>query len=101
MEVVNNRQNDVEFIINRWIIDFYYSKGIEFFRKDKKEDFLSIKHVFESKYLSDELQIFLLLVRTFAGIFILILLKLQFHLLYVLSSKSFPPSVFNVALFSS
>lgn len=73
MEVVNNRQNDVEFIINRWIIDFCYSQGIEFFRKDKKEDFLSIKNVFESKYVSDDLQISLLLVRTFADIFILIL----------------------------
>lgn len=52
MEVVNNRQNDVEFIINRWIIDFYYSQGIEFFRNDKKEEFLSIKHVFESKHVS-------------------------------------------------
>lgn len=66
VEVVNNRHNDLELIINRWIIDFYYSRGIEFFRNDKKEDFLSIKHVFEGKYVPDDLQIFLLLTRTFA-----------------------------------
>lgn len=54
MEVINNRENEVEFIINRWIIDFYYSQGIEFFQNDKNEEFLSIKRVFESKYVSDD-----------------------------------------------
>lgn len=68
VEVVNNRQNDLELIINRWIIDFYYSRGIEFFLNDKKEDFLSIKYVFEGNYVSDDLQIFLFLIRTFAFI---------------------------------
>ena len=49
LEVINNRQNEAELIINRWIIDFYYSKGIEFFQKDKKEDFFNIKHAFECR----------------------------------------------------
>lgn len=86
MEVVNNCQSDLELIINRWILDFYYSRGIEFFINDKKEDFLSVKNVFESKHESDGLQNFLLLVRAFAGIFVLILFELQSHLFIALSS---------------
>lgn len=85
MEVVNNCQNDLELIINRWILDFYYSRGIEFFLNDKKEDFLSVKNIFESKHVSDGFQNFLLLVRAFAGIFVLILFELQSHLLIALS----------------
>lgn len=86
MEVVNNCQNDSEFIINRWMLDFYYSRGIEFFLNDKKEDFLSVRNVFESKHVPDGLQNFLLLVRAFAGIFVSILFELQSHLLIALSS---------------
>lgn len=99
MEVVNNCQSDLELIINRWILDFYYSRGIEFFRNDKKEDFLSVKNVFESKHESDGLQNFLLLVRAFAGIFVLILFELVSFIYCAQFLVVFPLSIYCCFLF--
>lgn len=49
-EVVNTNQRDIELVVNRWLLDYYFSLGLEFFQNDKKEDFMGIIEVFESTY---------------------------------------------------
>lgn len=49
-EVVISRQSDIERVVNRWLLDYYFSLGLQFFQRDKREDFLDIVHVFEGMH---------------------------------------------------
>lgn len=49
-EVVISRQSDIERVVNRWLLDYYFSLGLQFFQRDQREDFLDIVHVFEGMY---------------------------------------------------
>ncbi|XP_056881158.1 telomeric repeat binding factor a isoform X3 [Takifugu flavidus] len=46
-EVIISRQSDIERVVNRWLLDYYFSLGLQFFQRDQREDFLDIVHVFE------------------------------------------------------
>ncbi|XP_060897028.1 LOW QUALITY PROTEIN: telomeric repeat binding factor a [Labrus mixtus] len=47
-ETVNTPKNEVEFIINRWLVDYYYCCLLEVFKKDHYDDFCDIRGVVES-----------------------------------------------------
>lgn len=49
-EVVISRQSDIERVVNRWLLDYYFSLGLQFFQRDQREDFLAIVHVFEGMH---------------------------------------------------
>lgn len=49
-EVVNSRQGDVERVVNRWMLDYYFSLALDFFQRDQKDDFLDVIHVFEGTF---------------------------------------------------
>lgn len=51
-EVVNSRQSDVERVVNRWMLDYYFSLALDFFQRDQKDDFLDVIHVFEGTFQS-------------------------------------------------
>lgn len=42
-------QNDVEPVVNHWLMDYYFSLALEFFQKEQYADFLGIRHVLDSK----------------------------------------------------
>uniref|UniRef100_A0A3Q3EHJ5 Uncharacterized protein n=1 Tax=Labrus bergylta TaxID=56723 RepID=A0A3Q3EHJ5_9LABR len=47
-ETVNIPQNEVEVIINRWLVDYYYCCLLEVFKKDHYDDFCGFRGVVES-----------------------------------------------------
>lgn len=49
-EIVNSPPNNVEPVVNRWLMDYYFSLALEFFQKEQYADFLGIRHVLDSKY---------------------------------------------------
>lgn len=49
-EIVNSSTNEVEPVVNRWLMDYYFSLALEFFHKEQYADFLGIRHVLDSEY---------------------------------------------------
>ncbi|CAJ1048954.1 telomeric repeat binding factor a isoform X2 [Xyrichtys novacula] len=47
-ETINGEQNEVESIVNRWLLDYYYCCVLERFVKDQYEEFCSVRSVVES-----------------------------------------------------
>lgn len=44
-ETINNPQTQVESIVNRWLVDYYVSLAIEFFKNEQYSDFCAIRDV--------------------------------------------------------
>uniref|UniRef100_A0A3B5JWT8 Uncharacterized protein n=1 Tax=Takifugu rubripes TaxID=31033 RepID=A0A3B5JWT8_TAKRU len=44
LESQSDRQSDIERVVNRWLLDYYFSLGLQFFQRDQREDFLDIVH---------------------------------------------------------
>lgn len=49
-EIVNSSTTEVEPVVNRWLLDYYFSLALEFFQKEQYADFLGIRHVLDSEY---------------------------------------------------
>ncbi|XP_034536450.1 telomeric repeat binding factor a isoform X2 [Notolabrus celidotus] len=47
-ETVNSHQIEVESIVNRWLLDYYYCSLLELFTTDQYDDFCGIRSVVES-----------------------------------------------------
>lgn len=49
-ESINMDQVEVEKVVNRWLVDYYFSLAVEFFRHQQHRDFCAIRDVLDSKY---------------------------------------------------
>uniref|UniRef100_A0A8C4NZZ0 Uncharacterized protein n=1 Tax=Dicentrarchus labrax TaxID=13489 RepID=A0A8C4NZZ0_DICLA len=47
-EIVNSNQTDVEYVVNRWVVDYYLCLALELFQKQQYEDFRGIRDVLNS-----------------------------------------------------
>lgn len=49
MNMAAEELNDVEQVVSRWILDYYFSQALECFQKEQQEDFLDIRHIIDRK----------------------------------------------------
>lgn len=50
-ESVNNDLINVERVVNRWIVNYYLSLGVEFFKNEQYTDFSDISKVLDGKLI--------------------------------------------------
>uniref|UniRef100_A0A673BU00 Uncharacterized protein n=1 Tax=Sphaeramia orbicularis TaxID=375764 RepID=A0A673BU00_9TELE len=46
-ETINNPRTHVESVVNRWLVDYYLSLAIEFFKNEQYSDFCAVRDVLQ------------------------------------------------------
>lgn len=48
-EVASSDIADVEVVVNRWLLEYYYSLALDLFQKKQYQDFLAIRNILDSE----------------------------------------------------